>query len=338
MIDWLTVVIPLCHKPLNSGAIMSINPDGSLDWETPRRLKVRGSHQSAISVKSIGGDGAGNATELYIDGNPSKFLQGHNVFGSDDVQGLIYETIQQVLLVHGLVPTDFEEKMYSVGAIKVKRIDINYSYSLNNRSDVRAWLRGFEFTARSRAGRLSSTRGTVYAGKHSRRWSLKAYCKADEIELGGKGHKLADGLPDSLIDWADNKLRIEVVLRSKELEKLGLTTIRLIEKYGVENLYSQYVSKIDMSKQITLTGEQVAKLPQVVKSTYMLWMQGADIREVLTRATFYRHRNILLESDIDINCIAANPKNNVVPLIRVLEAKPANVPDWARNQKLVYFR
>ncbi|WP_353051787.1 phage/plasmid replication protein, II/X family [Pseudomonas aeruginosa] len=54
-------------------------------WETPRKMLVRGSHDSTIHIRSVGGDGQGNATHLYIDGNPSKWLQGHNLVGSCDL-------------------------------------------------------------------------------------------------------------------------------------------------------------------------------------------------------------------------------------------------------------
>ena len=37
--------------------------------------------------RSVGGDGQGMATHLSLSGNPSKFLQGHNIFGSDDLMG-----------------------------------------------------------------------------------------------------------------------------------------------------------------------------------------------------------------------------------------------------------
>jgi II/X family phage/plasmid replication protein len=48
-----------------------------------------------ISIKSTVGDGQGNATHLWISGNPLKPLQGHNVFGSDDAVSLVL-SIRQI--------------------------------------------------------------------------------------------------------------------------------------------------------------------------------------------------------------------------------------------------
>ncbi|MCT7418430.1 phage/plasmid replication protein, II/X family [Pseudomonas aeruginosa] len=75
MIDWIAAMIELHHAPLSSGACVCIEADGTVAWETPRKMLVRGSHDSTIHIRSVGGDGQGNATHLYIDGNPSKWLQ-----------------------------------------------------------------------------------------------------------------------------------------------------------------------------------------------------------------------------------------------------------------------
>ncbi len=87
MIDWLTGIF-LAHKPLPAGSVVSVDADGAIEWETVKRLTVR-SHEATMKVRSIGSNGEGKATHLYIDGNPSKFLQGHSVVGSDDIQGLM---------------------------------------------------------------------------------------------------------------------------------------------------------------------------------------------------------------------------------------------------------
>lgn len=85
MIDWLTGIFPCTHKPLPAGSVVSVDADGAIEWETVKRLTVRGSHEATMKVRSIGSNGEGKATHLYIDGNPSKFLQGHSVVGSDEL-------------------------------------------------------------------------------------------------------------------------------------------------------------------------------------------------------------------------------------------------------------
>jgi II/X family phage/plasmid replication protein len=69
----------------------------------------------------------------------------------------------------------------------------------------------------------------------------------------------------------------------------------------------------------------------------MAWESGADLRAVLSRPTFYRYRAELLPHGVDI--AVSMPKeavSNVVPLYRVLEAKPVSAPEWASGTALFW--
>lgn len=187
MIDWLTGIFPCTHKPLPAGSVVSVDADGAIEWETVKRLTVRGSHEATMKVRSIGSNGEGKATHLYIDGNPSKFLQGHSVVGSDDIQGLMLTVYARILSLLN-IPHDLASyKAVIAGQYKISRVDINYMYSLSTLENVRSWLYAAEFKAKTRHGRACGKGGTVYLGKNSRRWSLKFYSKYDEHVSGKKG-------------------------------------------------------------------------------------------------------------------------------------------------------
>jgi II/X family phage/plasmid replication protein len=102
-------------------------------------------------------------------------------------------------------------------------------------------------------------------------------------------------------------------------------------------LFSEYVRKLEMNEQVALSSEEQLALPQKLRSTYILWRSGEDLRHTLPKATYYRHRNELLPYGIDI-AISRDvvDRSNVVPLIRVLEATPAGIPEWAFQQRLVH--
>ncbi|EBU7225592.1 Replication-associated protein G2P, partial [Salmonella enterica subsp. enterica serovar Enteritidis] len=54
--------------------------------------------------------------------------------------------------------------------------------------------------------------------------------------------------------------------------------------------------------------------------------------DMISRATYFRHRKALKEFGIDIAVTVDRVDNsNVVPLIRVLEAKPAAIPSEFNN-------
>ena len=337
MIDWVTAIIPFVHEPLNGGSVLKVLPSGEVEWESPCRLSVRGSHERDIAVRSQGGDGSGLATELVIDGNPSKYLQGHNIFGSDDLRVLVSDTLTSVSsLLKFSVPEDVLRAVRA-GEYRLTRVDINYMFELPTMSDVKSWIRAAEFKSKTRHGRPSSKAGSLYWGKSSRRWSLKAYSKGEELKAG-KSHALPDHLSGTpLINYAQNKLRLELTLRAKELEKIGLLEAKRWQGSSPFRLFSEYAKRIEMNEQIALTTKVLHDLPRYLQGTYVLWQTGQNPRELLSKNTFYKHRKALLELGIDINLgVEKVDRSNVVPLIRVLEAVPVDIPGWAYDMGLVH--
>lgn len=337
MIDWVTAIIPLEHEPLKGGSVIKVSPDGDIEWEAACRLSVPGSHEESITVRSQGSNGAGKATELYISGNPSKYLQGHNVFGSDDLRMLVFDTF--VFLCGTLklpIPPVALNAVWQ-GDYRLTRVDINYMYSLGTQSDVKSFIRAAEFKSKTRHGRPSSKAGTLYYGKSSRRYSIKMYSKLEEISASGK-HRLSSKFKDTPIrEFAEDKLRVELTLRGKELDEISHSRATTWRVDTPQKLFCQYIERIEMNQQIALSTDMQNKLPHRLKTTYINWQAGFSPRESLCRQTFYRHRKELLEYGIDINlAVDKEDRSNVVPLVRILEAKPADIPAWAYDLGLVH--
>lgn len=340
MIDWVTGLIPCFHKRLPAGKLVSITSDGEVDWEVDRRLLVRGSHESSIQIRSEGVSQFDSqiATHLYFDGNPSKFLQGHNIVGSDYLQVLVSALYQEICSFLKIPLCLQAYKSILDGNYDLKRIDINYMYLLNTLEDVRAFLYASEFHAKTRHGRPTTKGGTVYFGKNSRRWSLKAYSKYDEINCGKKSHTVAAEIAKTgIVDWTKNKVRLELVLRSLELKKLGLDHGFNWDPETPFNIFQKYIGHLEMSRNCILSDKKLSNLPRRLQSSYLHWKQGANLRNILPKPTFFRHRKALLDYGIDINSYCESiDKSNVIPLIRVLEAKPVGIPSWIYEKGLVF--
>ena len=92
-----------------------------------------------------------------------------------------------------------------------------------------------------------------------------------------------------------------------------------------------------MSNNFKLSDKIVDSLPRKLRTYYKLWLHGEDLRLELSKPTYYRIRKQLKEYDIDISLLrdVDKPSDNVIPLIRVLEAQPVGIPDWAYEQGLV---
>ena len=100
MIDWVSAVLPCDHDPskLISGLVMSFDALGNQEWTVNKKLSVEGSYSSQIQIKSND-----NSREIYISGNPTKFLQGHNLFGTNDLRGLMNKFFDELLNTKNIV-------------------------------------------------------------------------------------------------------------------------------------------------------------------------------------------------------------------------------------------
>ena len=333
MIDWVSAVLPCKHDPskLISGLVMSFDALGNNEWTVNKTLTVEGSYSSKIQIKSY------TENQIYISGNPIKFLQGHNLFGTNDLVGLMGKFFDE-LLKHdelGLCPDPFQYADIKDGNYELTRVDVNETWHLRNQNDVLAWIRSVGETAFLRhrgAGQFSGD--TAYFGKNSRRWSLKCYSKGQEIKA--KGHRLPSELSTpEMLEYAEKALRIEGVTRQLELKRRSLHLASNWDIDTAEVLLLEYISKLEMSDVYMLKDDVLDSLPHRLRMVYQSWLNGDDLKHILPHNTFYRYKRALQEYGIDISTKSPKEKSNVIPLIRVLEAKPVGIPDWAYEKNLV---
>jgi len=338
MIDWFSGLLPVHHQTLKGGEVFKILPDGEVDWRASCSIHVKGSFDDTYTVKSAGITDESGSTHLYISGNPSKFLQGHNIFGSNDLLLLVFDTYLKICESLNIQPSTEECDQVKQGDYVLTRIDINESWELPTRNDVNSWIRAAEYKSKTRHGRPQMKGGTLYFGKNSRRWSIKAYCKADEINASGHQLPLHLKINKDLNNWVENKLRIELTLRKLEFERLNIELAKELTTNKINTIFKEYIRRLDMNKQSRLSDDKLLNLPTKLRSTYILWDRGEDVRYALPKATFYRHRKELKLFGIDITFPKdISTKSNVVPLFKVLEAVPVDVPDWAYDQHLIHY-
>lgn len=345
MIDWITAVIPLDHQePINGGNVTSISQDGEIDWTVLKKLEVLGSFDSSLHIKSDltrYSPETGRFTHIIFDGNPIKFFQGHNLWGTDDLIGLMAETVMRVSGLLNIAPSSVDWEQIIKGHYQLKRVDSTGMISLGNNSDVEAFLYSAERTAHMRyKGQGIMTKGTLYFGKHSRRESLKMYNKLTEIKA--KGHELPKELQDlpELYKWTSGKLRLEVVTRSMQLKDLGL---QLACNWGdstpQETIY-RLLNGLNMSEQHTLSAENLDGLPPRLIGVYHNWKDGHDLKKILPKNTFYRYRREFLTRGIDIAIKQGNraePNPNIIEFRRVLRPERCEqIPSWAMGTPLSF--
>ena len=333
MIDWITAEVR-CNNNLNTGCLAKINPAGEVDWVSQSWLPVVGSYESNIMIKPL------SDSVIMISGNPAKFLQGHNLFGTNDLVYLFnkaFSVIHELLADDGLTPAASQLDDIENGKYHLTRVDINETWHLSNADEVKAWIRAAsEKMNMPYRGRGVFSGDTLYWGKGSKYWFIKCYHKGDEI------NRKKSNFPDELktaemLDYADKSLRLELVLCSKFLRSTLLCDAYLWNEKTARMLLLEYIKKFEISDNFMISDDVLAKLPTKLKSYYFMWLHGEDVRQHVSKTTFYRIRKQLKEYGIDIALLRDKEResNNIIPLVKYLEAEPVGVPSWAYEKGLV---
>lgn len=335
------MVVPCAHSaPITGGHVLSIKPGGEVDWQCVKRTTVEGSYSTGLQVRTATYT-QHQCSHLEISGNPVKFFQGHNLWGTDDLHALAVATVEAVASLLGLVPTDADRQDWREGEIQLTRVDVTQSFHLQSRAAVLAWLRAAEQTAHlAHRGRGQLVKGsTLYFGKNSRRWSLKLYSKGQEITAKNHGQDAVLALPHAR-EWADKTLRAELTLRSMELKRQGLHRVASwvddVPSTVTSELLRDRFGGMTMTTTDQLSSEVLDSLFPAQRTAYLAWAAGADLRSLMPTRSFYRLRAKLLPHGVDVATLVPREVSNIVPLFKVLEAVPVDVPEWAEGTRL-YF-
>jgi II/X family phage/plasmid replication protein len=327
-------------RRINGGLLACITPDGGVEWISDRRLEVEGSHSAKIQVR---GSGLGDTGSLEISGNPSKFLQGHNVFGTANLPGLTYKMLDRVCKLLELEPSDVDRAMWRLGNFELTRVDITRMYDLGTQDAVRKFLAACIAVAHAKHQRTSARESTVYVGQYSRRVSLKFYDKWSEMQV--KGHKMSDTLSSEvqskLLDFAKGKLRVECKLMSTELRDRDLRIASRWTPEKAEQLLDERLLSLELSDTMILEDAILEHIPVRMIGVYEAWRAGHDIRSRYSKATFYRYRSQLLKYGIDI--LHVRPREVVeqtqyllgAPLKSFLDGTGAPIPVWAAGTEFL---
>lgn len=341
MIDWITAKITCTHNPevLSSGrSIRTKRIDGSeyLEYEICNRLSVKGSHDSNITIRSH------TDKTIEVSGNPAKYLQGHNVFGTNDLIYLVSKLMDKLFIIPELElkPTAAELDMIQNGHYRLSRVDVNEHFYFPSPQAARSWLRAAGRSANMMyRGAGLFKEGTLYFTPQSRRFVPKIYFKYDEITSKDKSHRLHDELLQipELIEYTKTSLRFEIKTLSTQLNEWNLHLgCNWTPDVATMLINDQFISKLQLSENMALDQSILETLPKRLTPVYALWEQGQDLRLFYSKTAFYRWRSRLLEYGVDISIPKdKEQQSNIVPMIRYLEALPMGIPDWAYQRNLV---
>ncbi|GFM31625.1 phage/plasmid replication protein, II/X family, partial [Novosphingobium sp. PY1] len=224
----------------------------------------------------------------------------------------------------------------ALNAAIVTRIDCTSMLQLDTPGDVLAWIRSAHATGSAhRRGRGVMKEGTLVfgdaTGKNFARWQVVIYSKGQEIGA----HPLPAMMMEDreVLEWTNRCLRVEVRLGRLELEKRGLRALAGWDVATAGMMWSEKVGSLTFNDAVKSETVDLEALPNHLRGTYAQWKLGADLRKLLSKPKFYRHRAAIMGlTGVDVAVPPADPSTaSVVPIKRTLEARPVGRPDWANR-------
>lgn len=307
--------------PIVGGYVCDMDENGEVQFQFAKWAKFVGSWESKFQVKAL------SPHLLQFSGNPSKFLQGHNLYGSADIHDVLRRCLSSVLTKH------FGQNHYvDWSTCELTRVDVASGFVLDRSDDVDNVLRGFEQSAScAYKGRASLIESTAYIG-HAKKggrakdWQIVAYHKGKESAKNGLPAPMR--VDPEVLEWVNRLLRVEVRLRSRELKKLDLSALSNWTDASASEIWKGKWEMVELTDARNVRADELAHLKPRLVNAYNAWLGGADLSWNLKRSTFYKLRKELknaLGVDVTVPC----PQSNVVPLIREVRLIQASRPPWA---------
>ena len=118
---------------------------------------------------------------------------------------------------------------------------------------------------------------------------------------------------------------MEVELKRRELQRLGLNHLGDVTDEKLAAAFEEetaFLRRVDRSDEPDI----LAELPAGSRVYAAAWLKGQDLRQLVSRRTFFRHARVLKGFDIDIT----QPRNihNFPVKVRVVDLCPLSAPDW----------
>lgn len=238
-IDWIHVVVPVKHDPYKLSTGITINVGNDLDFDSathhfkPRIIK--NSCGNTLWIKSS------TENSIEISGNVFKFLNQHNVNGSNNLIGLVKEIVLYLQSIDiGVYPDSSDFNNIDKGNFRLFRVDVNKPLFFLTKNEALEYLRFLKKQASYPYRKKEVFENGVYFGMKSKRWVLKFYHKGSEVNKNGN---LDD--TNELKALADLMIRAEISIKSRQLNEWDLKFGYQWESSDVpEKLMQNIVSKL----------------------------------------------------------------------------------------------
>ena len=295
LIDTVAVLIDLNHKPLRKIA------------ETSPHVRKKGQYQLAVSspmspkicARVFSRD---DRSQLLIEASIPKFLTGQNIVGVEELFEPCKQMIFSVLAQMGVEPTAAERRKLEHGKFQMTRVDYATHCDCAAPKRAAAVMAAIRRLVYAKAKDASSYGNeTVYVNQHSSRWTLRIYRKDLEIQKRGRGLPPCVYGREYLQDKVQNAVRMELVLRSPELKRLGLNDPLAWSVEGARQRMQKWVDRFANANGVMPSSDYMGLLTNTQQLKLQAWLQGDSTAFTGSPTTLTNTRNTILEkTGIDV--------------------------------------
>lgn len=221
----------------------ALSMEGQIDYENGVPVVSRLRHKfesipssfASLAFKFVNGTDFKCYPYIKIVGNPAKLLQGHNVYGSDNL-ALCIQCIEQAFCFSGLAPIEYLDWAYAT----VDYLDVTYTAHVESRELA---LTVLDSLTSIKVGQKKpycdpKFKTTRYFNKGSRHSQEKIYLKEDELnkqisvltrkyaatKLNHLRYQLQQITSESVREYAYGAIRLEARVFACKINSLGYST------------------------------------------------------------------------------------------------------------------
>lgn len=163
---------------------------------------------------------------IEIKASPAKIMQGHNVYGSDDIYDCSMHMLELLCNTYPQITELLDHTTWYLA-----QIDITYSSRARSEEDAKSFINALKNVSYGHTKNRDGVGTTAYFGKkNSRLKKIKVYLKLLEVletikknDTKTDGHLLNELYTPDLLDFANSLIRWEVSLYHRYFERLGLS-------------------------------------------------------------------------------------------------------------------
>jgi hypothetical protein len=347
MIDLLAVEIAHPHLAFGTKRIKEVN--GHLRQEKHLSSHVRLAPDGAIVYATS----LRKETAIGIRCNPLKVLQGHNVFGGNNLRLLASEIIVRVLDHLDIAYTHDDVTKWVAGEFDIHAVDITHRYLLPENVilfDIRQHMIRNMAIERYFPQALRRGDGVRFDASSSHAtWLI--YDKHKEMEdkrthaypvLAAVHGDQADDVWNLLTATAKRSARVELKLGKKYLEQHDLNRGSAWTALTANEVFDRELDalRLEHHKPMSVLRDSIAAVTNPThRRTLEMWARGSNLTGLFSRASLDSHRKAILEAcgiDIDRDVPAIEP----LPLSELFNAsnRLSHVPKWVSRYPLAYAR